>query len=162
MTGKILCKNDPNRTAAALKWAREQGADFVSPGNKPKEVYALFVTGKTLSWTDAKETFENALEPDITEKVFPAKNDSKKARLSLVPVQMMFDIAEVREYGTKKYGDKDNWKRVSAERYREAAFRHFLRYLEDPDSVDEESGLSHLSHLATNISFLCALRKKAD
>lgn len=77
-------------------------------------------------------------------------------------MQILFDIANIREYGTRKYGDPENWKRVSPERYREAAFRHFLRYLDDPDGVDDESGLPHLSHLACNIAFLCALKGKKN
>ena len=86
-----------------------------------------------------------------------AKADEGKPRLTLVPMQIIWDIAAVREYGTKKYGDPDNWKRVEIERYRDAAFRHFLRYLRDPHGVDEESGLPHLWHLVTNCAFLCEL-----
>ena len=60
-------------------------------------------------------------------------------------------------YGTDKYHDPENWKRVEKERYMDAAFRHFLSYLDDPTGVDEESGLSHLAHLATNVAFLCEM-----
>ena len=60
-------------------------------------------------------------------------------------------------YGTNKYGNPDNWKQVEKERYRDAAFRHFLAYLDNPEGVDEESGLPHLSHLACNIAFLCEM-----
>lgn len=91
-----------------------------------------------------------------------AKADKGKPQLTLVPRQIIFDIAAVREYGNKKYGSPDNWKEVAPERYRDAAFRHFMAYLEDPDGVDEESGLPHLSHLACNIAFLCERRGKKD
>ena len=87
------------------------------------------------------------------------KADGGKLRMTLVPTQIIRDIAEVRMYGTEKYGDKDNWKQVEEVRYKDAAFRHFLAYLDDPDSVDEESGISHLSHLACNIAFLCEIAK---
>ena len=83
------------------------------------------------------------------------KADAGKARLTLVPRKIIWAIAKVREYGTEKYKDPDNWKLVETQRYKDAAFRHFLAYLEDPNSVDEESGLSHLDHLACNIAFLC-------
>lgn len=86
-----------------------------------------------------------------------AKADAGKPRLTLVPRQILFDIAKVREYGTKKYGDPENWKQVDKQRYRDAAFRHFLAYLDDPEGLDEESGLPHLSHLACNIAFLCEM-----
>jgi len=82
------------------------------------------------------------------------KADAGKPRLTLVPPQIIYDIAEVREYGNQKYGDPENWRQVEPQRYRDAAFRHFLAYLKDPNSTDEESGISHLKHLACNIAFL--------
>lgn len=84
-----------------------------------------------------------------------AKKDEGKLQLTLVPRQIIKEIARVRMYGNKKYGDPENWKQVEPERYRDAAFRHFLAYLDDPDGLDEESGLPHLSHLVCNLAFLC-------
>ena len=86
-----------------------------------------------------------------------AKADAGKPQLCMVPRQIIRDIAEVREYGNRKYGDPENWRTVSVERYRNAAFRHWLAYLDDPAGVDAESGISHLKHLACNIAFLCEL-----
>lgn len=86
-----------------------------------------------------------------------AKADAGKPQLTLVPRKVLFDIARVREYGTKKYGDPENWRQVEIQRYRDAAFRHFLAYLDDPQGVDGESGLSHLAHLACNVAFLCEM-----
>ena len=86
-----------------------------------------------------------------------AKADAGKARLSLVPRKIIWAIARIREFGCKKYKDPDNWKRVEVDRYKDAAFRHFLQYLDDPKSVDQESGLPHLYHLACNIAFLCEM-----
>ena len=93
-----------------------------------------------------------------------AKADAGKLRLTLVPRLIIRDIAEVREYGCRKYptGGPDNWKQVEVERYRDALFRHMLAYLDDPDGVDGESGLTHLAHLATNVAFLCELRKEKE
>lgn len=88
-----------------------------------------------------------------------AKADEGKPRLSLVPRKIIWAIAAIREYGNKKYHDPENWRQVEPQRYRDAAYRHFMRYLDDPTGVDEESGLPHLWHLATNISFLCELEK---
>ena len=87
-----------------------------------------------------------------------AKADAGKLRITLVPRQIIREIARVRMYGCEKYHDPENWKRVEAERYKDAAFRHFLEYLDDPNGVDEESGLPHLSHLACNIAFLCEMK----
>lgn len=86
-----------------------------------------------------------------------AKADVGKPRLTLVPRRIIFDIAKVREYGIEKYHDPENWRRVEIERYRDAAFRHFMTYLDDPHGVDLESGLPHLAHLACNIAFLCEM-----
>ena len=82
-------------------------------------------------------------------------------KLTLVPTQILYDIARVRMYGNAKYpdGGVNNWKMVEKDRYKDAAFRHFLAYLDDPGGVDKESGLTHLSHLACNIAFLCELEK---
>jgi hypothetical protein len=89
------------------------------------------------------------------------KADAGKPKLSLVPPEIIRDIARVREYGNNKYpeGGKDNWKNVEPDRYRDALFRHLLAYLEDPNGVDEESGLPHLWHLSCNAAFLCELEK---
>lgn len=86
-----------------------------------------------------------------------AKADCGKPQLSLVPTKILEAIARVREYGNRKYKSKDNWKTVEIERYRDAAFRHWAQYIDDPKSCDEESGLPHLWHVACNISFLVSL-----
>lgn len=91
-----------------------------------------------------------------------AKSDAGKPRLTLVPPRIIWDIAAVREYGTAKYGDPENWRKVSAQRYKDAAFRHFMAYLATPNIPDEESGLPHLWHLACNVAFLCALEDSKD
>ena len=88
-----------------------------------------------------------------------AKADAGKARLTLAPLQILYDIARVREYGCNKYpdGGVDNWKQVEVERYRDAAFRHFIAYIQNPESIDEESGLPHRWHLECNLAFLAEL-----
>ena len=91
-----------------------------------------------------------------------AKADAGKLRLSLVPTEIIRNIAVIREYGCKKYpeGGKDNWKSVEPERYRDAAYSHMLAYIDDPQSIDEESGYPHLWHLACNVAFLCELEER--
>lgn len=93
-----------------------------------------------------------------------AKADAGKPKLTLVPRQIIYDIAEVREYGNNKYpeGGPDNWKKVDRQRYRDALFRHLLLYLDDPQGVDEESGIKHLKHIACNVAFLCEIENYAD
>lgn len=86
-----------------------------------------------------------------------AKADAGKLQLTLVPRKIIWAIAAIRSFGSMKYKDPDNWKRVEKERFRDAAFRHWLAYLDDPHGVDEESGLPHLWHCCCNLAFLCEL-----
>lgn len=91
-----------------------------------------------------------------------AKADAGKLQLTLVPRAIIRAIARIRMYGNAKYpeGGPENWRRVEIQRYRDAAFRHFLAYLDDPAGVDPESGLPHLHHLACNVAFLCEMEDK--
>lgn len=91
-----------------------------------------------------------------------AKDDKGKLEIRLVPTQIVRDIAEVRMYGVQKYKDPENWKRVELHRYVDALLRHTLMYLEDPDGVDAESGISHYKHMACNMAFICELEKKRE
>lgn len=88
------------------------------------------------------------------------KQDAGKPRLSLVPTQIIRDIAEVREYGVAKYGDSESWCKVGLERYVDAMFRHWVEFLRDPRSIDEESGIAHYKHCACNLAFLCEILAK--
>lgn len=87
-----------------------------------------------------------------------AKKDYGKPMLSLVPTEILEDVAKVLMFGLIKY-TKDSWKKVEKERYKDACYRHWIAYLNDPHGNDEESGLPHLYHVATNIAFLCHLEK---
>lgn len=92
------------------------------------------------------------------------KADKSKIRPTLVPVSIIKAIAAIREYGVQKYLDRDgkekieNWRDVEPQRYRDAAYRHWLAYLAG-EKKDQESGLPHLWHLACNIAFLIELEK---
>ena len=86
-----------------------------------------------------------------------AKADAGKLQISLVPTQIVKDIAEVRMYGNKKYGNPDNWKTVEKERYVDALLRHMLEYVKDPNSIDSESGIPHYKHMACNMAFICEM-----
>lgn len=103
----------------------------------------------------AQETYEKLMAEQ------EAKADGGKQRPLLVPTSLLRAVMAVREYGCQKYHDPDNWKRVDAERYKNAAYRHWLAYL-DGEKNDEESGLPHLWHLACNIAFLIEMEREAD
>lgn len=91
-----------------------------------------------------------------------AKADAGKPDLTLVPPQILLEIERVRAYGTAKYGDRDNWKKVSLERYWQATLRHILASWNDVGAVDPESGLKHIAHAACNLAFIFEMMKGAE
>jgi hypothetical protein len=85
----------------------------------------------------------------------PVKHDQDKPRIDLIPPQAIKDIAEVLTYGAKKY-DAHNWRDnggLAYSRVYAAAQRHLLSFW-DGQSLDEETGMSHLAHAACCIVFL--------
>lgn len=87
-----------------------------------------------------------------------AKADKGKLQIHMVPMQIVRDVAEVRMYGTAKYGgDENNWRRVELIRYVDAMLRHTLAFLEDFHSVDAESGIPHYKHAECNWAFISQL-----
>jgi hypothetical protein len=83
-----------------------------------------------------------------------AKYDEGKPDYTLVPKALIRGCERVRRYGVQKYHDPDNWKKVEPERYWKALIRHVLAAWYDYRAVDQESGLLHLQHIATNCAFL--------
>lgn len=81
------------------------------------------------------------------------KADAGKLRPTLVMPSLIWAVAAIRQYGTDKYGDPENWRQVEPQRYKDAAYRHWLAYLSGEER-DMESGYPHLWHLACNIAFL--------
>ena len=90
-----------------------------------------------------------------------AKKDAGKPHPSYVPVEIIKAVMDVREFAVNgKYPDPRNWMTVPVDRYHDAMLRHVLACWEDPFTVDEESGLLHLSHIACNVAFMLALHKE--
>ena len=87
------------------------------------------------------------------------KADAGKPQLTLVPPEIIYAIARVREYGVSKYKTVDGWRDVEPQRCRDALYRHWLAYL-NGEECDEESGLPHLWHLACNAAFLIEMGGK--
>ena len=85
------------------------------------------------------------------------KADAGKVRPTLVPAEAILAIARVREYGVKKYGEREGWRRVEPQRYKDALWRHLLAEQQDPGGTDGESGLPHLWHALCNLAFLVAM-----
>ena len=89
-----------------------------------------------------------------------AKADQMKPHPTYVPVEIINAVMRIREYGTQKYHDPNNWRKVSLERYHDAFLRHVLAMWNDPYSVDDESGFLHLEHVCCNAAFMLELMKE--
>lgn len=105
--------------------------------------------------------YEEAVKDVQAMKSQEAKADAGKIKPTLVPVSLVKAVAAVRMFGTLKYKDPDNWKRVEPERYKDALYRHWLAYL-DGETHDAESGLPHLWHLVTNAAFLIDMEEEKN
>lgn len=88
------------------------------------------------------------------------KFDGGKLDYTLVPFEGLDEIVKVLMFGAKKY-DRDNWRHVdnAAQRYTAAAFRHLTAYNKG-ETVDPETGVSHLAHAGCCLLFLLALEKQ--
>ena len=88
------------------------------------------------------------------------KNDAGKPRYDLLPVAPMREMAEVLEFGSRKY-DSNNWRSanpVALSRHYAAVQRHLNQWWSGED-IDPESGMRHLAHAATTLMFIMELSK---
>lgn len=81
-----------------------------------------------------------------------------KNRLDLVPVSLTEEVGKVLTYGATKY-DADNWRRGMSWSSVYASMQRHINKWREGDEIDEESGLSHLSHIACNVAFLIEYEK---
>jgi hypothetical protein len=90
------------------------------------------------------------------------KDDCKKIRMELLPFESLEAVAKVLTFGAKKYAD-NNWQKVdnAKSRYVGALLRHLSAHLQG-ETFDAESGLSHISHVATNALFLVYFEEKKN
>jgi hypothetical protein len=86
------------------------------------------------------------------------KYDAGKNRLDLLPWESLEEVGKVLTYGIEKYHLANSWKDVpdAINRYQAALLRHFSAYKRG-EVLDQESGLSHVAHMATNALFLIYL-----
>lgn len=88
------------------------------------------------------------------------KFDTDKLRFDLIPAIATEGLAAVLTYGAKKY-KPNNWRSVDPERYVAAFERHWHAYISG-ELLDSESGLPHLAHCMTNLTFLLELGYKPE
>ena len=81
------------------------------------------------------------------------KFDTDKVRMELLSVDFLTEVSKVLTFGAAKY-DSHNWRKgFEWSRLYGAALRHLTSHM-NGDNLDEESGLSHLSHAACCLMFL--------
>lgn len=82
------------------------------------------------------------------------KFDNGKVMMELLPLPVMEEVAKVLTFGAKKYAP-NGWQKLpnAEERYLGAMLRH-LSAIQKGESVDPESGLPHINHVACNAMFL--------
>ncbi len=95
----------------------------------------------------------------VEAQIEPKKFDNfgtkdQKNRLDLLPFRALEKVGEIMTYGSIKYG-ANSWQDLPnfEDRYKGALLRHLFKYLQG-ETIDKESGFSHLQHLATNALFL--------
>ncbi len=89
------------------------------------------------------------------------KDDQGKLRYDLLPFEAVDRVVEVLTYGVRKYPKpENNWKVNSTKedirRYEAALLRHMSAHMQG-HLKDEESGLLHMAHIATNALFILGL-----
>ena len=94
------------------------------------------------------------------------KQDKGKRRLDLLPWDAIDLVGDVLTYGINKYPNpEENWRINSSKediaRYKAALLRHYSAMAQG-DMLDEESGLPHMAHIATNSLFILALEQSYD
>ena len=91
------------------------------------------------------------------------KADKGKMRYDLVPFDALDEVAKVLTFGIRKYpSPEENWRVNSSpediKRYEAALLRHMSEHMQGRE-LDDETGLSHMAHIATNAMFIIALKK---
>jgi len=81
-------------------------------------------------------------------------DDSGKPPLAKVPLALTEAVANVMEYGHKKYGDYNNYKKgMEISRNLSCALRHIMAFQNGEDN-DPESEQNHLGHAAARLGFV--------
>ena len=93
------------------------------------------------------------------------KLDKEKPRMDLVLgefTRALEEVGKVGTFGANKYTDK-GWVEVNngIERYLSAMLRHYMKFRRGKQK-DEESGLSHLSHMVWNALAVLELYKRNE
>ena len=109
-----------------------------------------------------EDTVDKAIEEVINDEYKSLKYDDGKILMSLVDPYFVEDIAKVLTFGANKYAP-NSWQGLEngLTRYTDAMLRHLTAY-QKGELIDPESGLTHLSHAATNLMFISYLNRQNE
>lgn len=149
LDGSAVCEDANGNTLPTVEHAEIMAIRLAKENNLLSSSKYIFVTHPPCE-NCQKAIDEAELEYRLVDSFM--KFDKDKLRYGLIPPQATKAIAQVLTYGAKKY-KPNNWKLGEPERYIDALYRH-LEAWRAGEELDPESGLSHLAHAITNISFL--------
>lgn len=81
------------------------------------------------------------------------KHDDNKVMFQLLVWSFIEDIAKAMTFGANRCGDRNWQKGIPTSRLWGAVFRHLVAVIKG-ETVDKESGISHLAHAACNLMFI--------
>lgn len=81
------------------------------------------------------------------------KFDGGKPRISLIPREALWGMAQAFTYGANKYGKFNYREGIEFTRLADAAYRHLSAFM-DGEDIDIESKNNHLSHCLASIAML--------
>lgn len=127
-----------------------------------KSVENLNCLNYTLNCKNTCDRSPSCFEPIAFEGLSGIKFSQNKLRFDLIQPEFEELLAEVLTMGCKKYSP-NNWQKLkNAEEEYYAALRRHLSLYRKGESCNEESGLSHLGHIAANVMFLLHFEQQAN
>lgn len=81
------------------------------------------------------------------------KNDGGKPKISLIPKEALWGMAQAFTYGANKYGQYNFKAGITYTRLADAAYRHLSAFM-DGENDDPESGNNHLFHCLASVAML--------
>jgi hypothetical protein len=96
----------------------------------------------------------------ITEEAAPqgAKHDSGKPQMDLLSSIAIIELSKVLTFGATKYASH-NWRKgIVYSRILAATLRHIFAYMAG-ETLDPETGLSHIAHALCELMFLLEFEK---
>ena len=105
------------------------------------------------------EKFANAFNPETGDiealKQEGYRDDEGKPPIHLIPAEAILMLANIFEYGSKKYGDRNWEKGMDWSRMYASAMRHMLAFWMG-ENDDRESGYQHMAHATWNcMALMC-------